>query len=209
MGRKVGTKRKISNDCLRRKRTPKNIILIAVEDNNKTEKIYFNNFENMQSNYSITYARGNDTDPLKLVHMLIKEIKKLDLDLTNGDLAYCIFDTDMDPNKNFVIKEATKLASENNITVITSAPCIELWFLLHFEYTTANMTNADIIKRLKSFYPKYKKNQNIYLDISHNVNDAIKRAKKLEKYQKDNNRIIGTVEANPNTEIYKVVETLI
>lgn len=37
----------------------------------------------------------------------------------------------------------------------------------------------------------------------------MERAKKLEKYQLDNNRRIGTVEANPNTELYKIVEYLI
>ena len=37
---------------------------------------------------------------------------------------------------------------------------------------------------------------------------AIEREKKIEKYQTDNNRRIGTVEANPNTEVYKIVEYL-
>ncbi len=54
-----------------------------------------------------------------------------------------------------------------------------------------------------------KKNVNIYPDIIENLDTAIKRAKKLEKYQLDNNRRIGTVEANPNTELYKIVEYLI
>ena len=39
--------------------------------------------------------------------------------------------------------------------------------------------------------------------------EGIIRAKKLEKYQLDNNKEIGTVEANPNTEIYKIVEELL
>ena len=54
-----------------------------------------------------------------------------------------------------------------------------------------------------------KKNVNIYPDIIKNLDKAIERAKKLEKYQLDNNRRIGTVEANPNTEFYKIVEYLI
>ena len=41
------------------------------------------------------------------------------------------------------------------------------------------------------------------------MNIAIKNAKKLERYQKDNNIKIGTVEANPSTEIYKIIEYLI
>lgn len=54
-----------------------------------------------------------------------------------------------------------------------------------------------------------KKNVNIYPDIIENLDIAMERAKKLEKYQLDNNRRIGTVEANPNTELYKIVEYLI
>ncbi len=209
MGRRIEHNRKISNDRVRKVRKQKSKILIAVEGNNKTEKIYFNNFEDSKKNFDISYARGNNTDPLKLVQMLIKEIKDNDLDLLDDDMAFCIFDTDIDPNKNKVIDNAIKLANKNNIKIITSSPCIELWFLLHYEYSTANMGNDEVIKKLKNYYPKYKKNINIYPDIKDKMDIAIKNAKKLERYQKDNNVKIGTVEANPSTEIYKIIEYLI
>ena len=45
-------------------------------------------------------------------------------------------------------------------------------------------------------------------EINKNVQKAIESAKKLEKYQIDNNKKIGTIEANPNTEMYKIVEYL-
>ena len=209
MGRRIEHNRKISNDRVRKVRKQKSKILIAVEGNNKTEKIYFNNFEDSKKNFDISYARGNNTDPLKLVQMLIKEIKDNDLDLLDDDMAFCIFDTDIDPNKNKVIDNAIKLANKNNNKIITSSPCIELWFLLHYEYSTASMSNDEVIKKLKNYYPKYKKNINIYPDIKDKMDIAIKNAKKLERYQKDNNVKIGTVEANPSTEIYKVIEYLI
>ena len=209
MGRRIEHNRKISNDRVRKVRKQTSKILIAVEGNNKTEKIYFNNFEDSKKNFDISYARGNNTDPLKLVQMLIKEIKDNDLDLLDDDMAFCIFDTDIDPNKNKVIDNAIKLANKNNIKIITSSPCIELWFLLHYEYSTASMSNDEVIKKLKNYYPKYKKNINIYPDIKDKMDIAIKNAKKLERYQKDNNVKIGTVEANPSTEIYKVIEYLI
>lgn len=208
MGTRIEHKRKISNDRVRKKRNPKSKILIAAEGKNKTEKIYFSNFEDGKKSYNITYARGNNTDPLKLVKMLIKEIDELKLDLQDDDVAFCIFDTDINPNKNKIIEEAIQLAKKNNIKVITSSPCVELWFLLHYEYTTANMDSGEVIKRLKGYYRNYEKNINIYPDIIEEIDLATERAKKLEKYQIDNNRRIGTVEANPNTEIYKIVEYL-
>lgn len=209
MGRRVEHNRRISNDRVRKARKQKSKILIAAEGKNKTEKRYFSNFEDGKKSYNITYVRGNNTDPLKLVKMLIKEIDELKLDLQDDDVAYCIFDTDVDPNKNKIIEEAIQLAKKNNIKIITSCPCIELWFLLHYDYTTANMANEEVIKRLKEYYPKYEKSINIYPDIIKEIDSAIDRAKKLEKYQNDNNRRIGTVEANPNTEVYKIVEYLI
>lgn len=208
MGRGIEQKRRISNDRVRKIRKQKSKILIAAEGKNKTEKTYFSNFEDGKKSYNITFARGNNTDPLKLVQMLIKEIDELKLDLQDDDIAYCIFDTDIDPNKDKIIEEAIQLAKKNNIKVITSSPCVELWFLLHYDYTTANMSSGDVIKRLRDYYPKYEKNINIYPDIIKNLDLAIEYAKKLEKYQLDNNRKIGTVEANPNTEIYKIVEYL-
>ena len=208
MGRRVEHNRRISNDRVRKVRKQKSKILIAAEGKNKTEKTYFSNFEDGKKSYKITYARGNNTDPLKLVKMLIKEIDELKLDLQDDDVAYCIFDTDVDPNKNKIIEEAIQLAKKNNIKIITSSPCFELWFLLHYDYTTANMDSEEVIKRLKEYYPKYEKNINIYPDIIKEIDLAIDRAKKIEKYQIDNNRRIGTVEANPNTEVYKIVEYL-
>ena len=205
MGRRIEHNRRISNDRVRKVRKQKSKILIAAEGKNKTEKTYFSNFEDGKKTYNITYARGNNTDPLKLVKMLIKEIDELELDLQDDDVAYCIFDTDVDPNKNKIIEEAIQLARKNNIKIITSSPCFELWFLLHYDYTTANMDSEEVIKRLKEYYPKYEKNINIYPDIIKEIDLAIDRAKKLEKYQTDNNRRIGTVEANPNTEVYKIV----
>ena len=209
MGRRIEQNRRISSDRVRKIRKQKSKILIALEGKNKTEKTYFSNFEDGTKSYNISYAKGNNTDPLNLVQMLIKQIENMGLDLQDDDMAYCIFDTDTNPDKNKIINEAIQLAKKNNIKIITSSPCVELWFLLHYDYTTSNMSNEEVKKRLKKFYPKYEKNVNIYPEIIKNLDKAIERAKKLEKYQLDNNRRIGTVEANPNTEFYKIVEYLI
>ncbi len=209
MGQRIEKKRKISADRVRKLRKQKNNILIAVEGKNKTEKLYFNNFDDGKQPYSIIFARGNFTDPLNLVKMLIKEINILGLNLKEGDIAYCIFDTDVDPSKNDIINEAKKLANSNNIKVITSTPSIELWFLLHYKYTTASMNNKNVIENLKKYYPDYEKNINIYPDIKDKTRVVIKRAKELESFQLSNGKVIGNVETNPNTEIYKIVEELL
>ena len=71
------------------------------------------------------------------------------------------------------------------------------------------MSNEEVISKLKKYYPKYDKNINVYPDIINKQHNAMLHAKRLEKYQLANKKTIGTVEANPNTEIYKVVEVLL
>ena len=187
-------------------KNPKRIILISVEGKNKTEKIYFYNFQGKDKDYRIVFVPGNETDPVNLVKQAIKSIKTNNLSL-EYDRVFCILDTDNDVNKITKIKEAIKLAEEKNVKLITSNPCIELWFLLHYNYFSKMMNSDDALKQLKKLNPKYDKNFNIYLDIKDKTLIAIKRAKKLEQQQRQN----GSNELftlNPQTEVYKIIEEL-
>lgn len=190
-------------------RKSKKVILVAFEGKNKTENNYFSNYRLRDKDYIIKLVPGNETDPINLVNKTIIKVKELGLNLEENDRAYCIFDTDLDERKNMQIIKARKLAKKYHIIMITSNPCIELWFLLHFEYTTAWLSNNDVINKIKKYYPKYEKNINIFPEIKDKVSEAIKNAKKLESFQLDNNKIIGMVDANPSTEMYKIVEELI
>ncbi len=190
-------------------RKSKKVILVAFEGKNKTENNYFSNYRLRDKDYIIKLVPGNETDPINLVNKTIIKVKELGLNLEENDRAYCIFDTDLDERKNVQIIKARKLAKKYHIIMITSNPCIELWFLLHFEYTTAWLSNNDVINKLKKYYPKYEKNINIFPEIKDKVSEAIKNAKQLESFQLDNNKIIGMVDANPSTEMYKIVEELI
>ncbi len=174
----------------------------------KQKKKYLSNFSGRDKNYIIKPVPGNETDPVNLVKQTIQKVQALSLDLLEDDKAYCIFDADMKTEKNMQIEAAIKLAKDNNVIPIVSTPCVELWFLLHYEYTTAVISSNDVIERLKKHYPKYEKNCNIYLEIKDRINTAIENSKKLEKYQKQNNKKLQTVEANPYTEMYKIVEEL-
>lgn len=189
-------------------RKSKRVVLVAYEGENKTEKNYLSNFSGRDKDYIIKPVPGNETDPINLVRQTIQKVKDLSLDLSEDDKAYCVFDTDTKPEKNIQIESAIKLAKDNAIIPIVSAPCVELWFLLHYEYTTAVINSNDVIERLKKHYPKYEKNCNIYSEIKDRVDIAIKNSKKLEKYQKQNNKKLQTVDANPYTEMYKLVEEL-
>jgi len=184
---------------------PKRVILILCEgEENKTEKNYFEHFRNQDANYTIKVISKKGTDPINLVKAA-KAYKK-EYELTDNDSIYCVFDADNDMKKNELIIKAQNMAYKNKIKLIVSTPCIELWFLLHYKYTTANLNTNELIKILKKYYPTYEKNSDIYLEIINNIKTAIKNAKNLEKFQLDNGNILEMVETNPYTEVYKIIE---
>ena len=207
MGR-IKEKRAISEYRRKFIKQPKNTILIAVEGSNKTEKLYFNNFNHRDNNYILKIAKGNTTDPLNMVKSLICEIEKLGIDINLGDKVYCVFDTDTNKRKNSQILEAKVLAASKGIEIITSSPCFEEWILCHFEKSTAFLNNKDAFNNVCSYIQNYSKNMDIYPLIKNLTGKAIKNAKYKEKFQIDRGNKIDSVDANPSTTIYKIVEYL-
>lgn len=189
-------------------RKSKRVILVSYEGKNKTEKIYFNNFCNRENDFIIQIVPGNETDPVNLVKQTIQKKNELGLDLDADDRAFCIFDTDTKMQKEKQIIEAINIASKYNIKIVTSCPCFEVWLLLHYEYTTGYLDNDSVISKLRKHNDKYEKNYNIYPEIKTYVNTAIANAKKLEKYQLENEREKNSVEANPHTNVYEIIEDI-
>jgi hypothetical protein len=51
------------------------------------------------------------------------------------DQYWCVFDIDEHPH----VDQALQLAVSSQISIAVSNPCIELWFLLHFQDQTADL----------------------------------------------------------------------
>lgn len=187
-----------------RKRNP--FIIIGCEGNNKTEKLYFNNFNTR--NCIIKFSKGNSTDPKGIVMDLIKYINT-EIDIEKEDKIYAVFDTDINQNKQFQIAEARKLAKENGIEIIISTPSFEFWFLLHFFYTTKSFSsNIELQNNLKKFIPEYSKSSNVYDSIKSFTQKAINNSKKIENYYIEQEKNWNSEYCNPYTAVYRVVEEL-
>lgn len=197
----------ISNYTRRPRKLNRNIIIAVEGSKNKTEKAYFRNFNNKNGNI-ISFANGGETDPVKMVKSLAKEIERRGIDLNAGDKAYCVFDTDTDQRKNRQILEARHIANDLGIEIITSNPCIEYWFLLHFVNTNAIMGSDGVITKLKRYIPNYEKNMDVYALLEAGQADAIDRAMQIERKHISDGKTIGFVEANPSTEVYKIINEL-
>lgn len=193
----------------RKKRTRKRTILIGAEGiKNKTESLYFNSFNKNSNNYRIRMANGNSTDPEKMVKDMINYLHNQDINLNEDEnKAYCVLDTDNSDVKTTQLKDAKKLAEENGIILITSTPSFEDWFLCHFTYTTKSFTNKGIIKELNK-HISYEKNKDISSTIIDKTDVAIMNAKKQCEYQEELGNSFLDCQANPSTEVYKIIEEL-
>lgn len=187
------------------KRERKKIIAICCEGKNQTEKLYFNNFKTR--NIIIKFSKGNETDPEGMVNNLINFLTSEGIDTNDGDKAFLILDGDVDTSKQLQLNNAIEKAKANNIEVILSVPCFELWYLLHFIYTSRPYaSNQQLLKDLKKYLPDYSKNANVFTQIKDYTDIAIANSKKLEKFQIDNGQALNSINCNPYTGVHEVVE---
>ena len=182
------------------------VIFIKAEGKNKTETKYLRKFVNR--NVQIHFAQGISTDPVNMVDELISEMKEKGFASDLGDLSFCLIDSDLAAWKNSKIYEADILAKENEITVIVSSPCFEIWFLCHYSYSTRQYgSNDEVIAELQKKMPGYSKNSNdVYERICLETDNAIANARRLERYLLESGRTRHTVGFQPSTEMYSVIE---
>lgn len=187
------------------------IILIGTEGNNKTETLYFNGIKQHITGYRIFFARGNDTDPVKIVQNTSKSAGKnhMDLDFKHGDLAFSVFDTDTDTAKQPSIEGAIEFGKKHNIEVILSNPCFEVWYLLHFRYSAKQYDSSkDVVAELKKCIPSYEKSNDVFDQLWPKVDDAIHRCDLLNEYHLKCKRKLRSLESNPSTEMANFIRKI-
>lgn len=184
------------------------IILIATEGRNKTEKTYFREFNRMMNGIKITIATGNNTDPVGIVEDAKKTADNKGIDAASGDKLYAVFDTDFDKIQQ--IQEARSIARENDINVILSNPCFEVWILLHFQYSTHPFrSNNEVFDELIKEWPEYKKNISSFQSIQNKRETAITNAEKLIEFHQKSSTKPEIEYLNPATEVHELVKEII
>ena len=196
--------KKKRND-VKRKRKP--VMLIKTEGRNKTEKQYFNSFQDQHGKYSIRFATGLETDPVGMLKAMEKAWKKNELSEKDGDKAYIVLDMDCKPEKIQLVKELQK--KSKNIQFIVSNPCIEVWFILHFIYTTHQFKDSkEPKKELAKYIPGYEESMDISAILRPMLNDAEKHLEQLKGYYETLGVAWGDADCNPMTDIVEVLEEL-
>jgi len=179
--------------------------VVIVCEGSKTEINYFNGFKVRGSNVDIIPLYGKCTDPKSIVTFAEERMNcKWSIDLDEGDGIWCAFDVDQ--NTKQIIKDTCDHAKAKKIKIALSNPSFELWFLLHYKDILAPITRQDAIIELKKYITDYDKNKKINDILLDKLSDAIKRAKLLnKKHQKDNVELC-TVESNPSTQVFELIE---
>ena len=190
-------------------RKEKPMIIITAEGRNETEAKYFDGFRTQECPYIIKFHKaGHLTDPTKLAESIRQRWDAEDADVRTGDMAFVVVDLD---NKDRKAKEIQQLETKNRVEkFIVSNPTFEVWYLLHYEYSTRSYINADaVVRELKKHYPGYEKTSEMFPLLKDKMGNAITNAEKLEDYHKKEEHLHPDVNCNPYTDVHKLVKKLI
>lgn len=194
------------------KKSPHETVQIICEG--KTEFGYFNKlvkfFRLNTANVIVVTSKGSA--PISIVEHGIEIAKNT----FNIDCITCVFDRDNHESYERAIKKIKDHKPKRNdkskpkYKAITSAPCFEIWLLLHFCYTTKAYTSSgnksaadNLISDLSKHLVSYAKHTTDWFDdLIDNLNTALKNARQLQKHNND------TRSNNPATNIHELIEQL-
>lgn len=139
-------------------------------------------------------------EPKTIVSRASKNIKSGYLN-KRFDQVWCVFDDDNREEIDQVLSEA----ENNGVKVAFSNPCFELWYFLHYEYSTGACDQKQMLSRLKKYCTSYSKSNSLYHEVKGKTGDAVKNAKELRKHHVDSGNCDT---ANPSTNVDELIELL-
>ena len=111
---------------------------------------------------------------------------------TGQDRVFLMYDLDVDGMLEHLLKIP-------NAELLVSNPCIELWFLLHYQEQKVEITSGKCIQKLHKVSKGFRKgglSEEEKKVLAENRELAVERAKKLAEYH------------NPSTTVFKLLEKL-
>lgn len=145
--------------------------------------------------------------PLQLVQHAVRAKNREAKEARRGrgkprDEIWCVFDVDEHPN----LAAALDLAFRNGIGVSISNPCLELWFLLHFENCTAFLDRKEAQRRARVHLSCSKVLTDAALEsLAARHEKAVARAVGLDAKHRGDGSPDGT---NPSSSVWRLVELI-
>lgn len=174
-------------------------LFIIATEGEKTEKQYFNIFENPRIRVVVIPSEGGKSAPKYALERL-DDIKNL-YDFGEGDELWLMIDTDRWGAA--ALSTVCQGAIQKSFQLAVRNPCFELWLYLHFnDVEGSNHKCRDLEKLLRQHLGSYNKS-NLNAEVfKSNIHSAVKRAKSLH-VNKSERWPLST-----GTHGYKVVEKL-
>lgn len=133
------------------------------------------------------------------------------------DQVFCVFDRDAHPTFSSAVQRTRELASNGkSFKAITSTPCFEFWFLLHFGYSDAPFAKAgkksvgDVVVsqfKTKAGLEQYGKAQKgMAAQLQGKLAAATKHATKLRQSAAKTQNQDPQIHANPWTNVDELVQ---
>lgn len=181
--------------------------LLVFGEGELTEEHYLNHYGRLHR-HSVTVELADlHATPMALVEAAVAAKRKGERLARRGrgsahDEVWCVFDVDRHP----YLGEAIALARENGIYLAISNPCIELWFLLHFEDQTAYLERGAAQARAGELLGCGKALDDRALTmLERGFEEARRRARALEaKHRGDGTPAPG----NPSSGVWRIIESI-
>lgn len=187
---------------------PKPLLLLIAEGRNVTETQYFRQFQRQFSSFNIKILTpGSATDPAKMLEKLERYWKQYDMSDARGDRGYVVLDLDCKEKKAHLIE---KLKRNSKIArFIVSNPCFEVWFVLHYHYSTHVYSDGDeVVKDLRRFIPEYQKNTEVTAILTGKLDTAMENARKLVEHYEELGFSWPSIACNPRTDVPEIINEI-
>lgn len=185
---------------------------LIVCEGEKTERGYFEAVRQSMRlpTLRIRVVHPNATDPLTIVEATIEERARLASQglWLRGDEAWVVFDGDEHMNASADRwNRAIQLARGKTIRLAISNPCFELWYLIHFQDQTANISRVNACRSLRRHVNVYEKSSILWpVPLQPLTAAAVRRAEAVA-YQAVRNSLAEF--SNPSTGVHELVQSLL
>jgi len=174
----------------------------------QTEPVYLTHWYRLyRERVIVRIADHRETSPMELVRAAIDQRAWDEREASRGrgdafDEYWCVFDVDAHPN----LRQALELAAARSINVALSNPCIELWFIIHFDARTAYLDRETAQRRSRQLLGFDKTpTLNSLERLIENYEVAKRRAQALDRKHAGDG---SPPRSNPSSDVWRTVDAI-
>lgn len=175
-------------------------------EGSKTEVHYINHWAN-RNRHRVTVAIDRfHGPPRKLVERAAQErranVKEWRRRGGDPNEYWCVCDRD----QHSKVDEALKMAGDNDVEVVLSTPCIELWFVLHFRDQRAHLETKQAKSATRELLGCGEALTSEALrELQERFDEARSRARQLDAWHEANG---SPPRSNPSSDVWRLIDRI-